>query len=389
MRQLVAAAQGAQHVAGFQTGAGTGRAAGHRQALDAHDERLALDEVETHVQVVRHAMLQIAVDEHLIDFLQAVQQALLQAGCMLMVLLHLFLGQAEGLAHAHALVGGQRAAAHAALVAATVHLRLDAHARLAAHVQGTNALGTIGLVAGQTHQVDRHGLDVDFHLAGCLRSVHVEDDALLAAQCADGRNVLHHADLVVHEHHADQDGVGTDGRLQHVHVDQAVFLHIQIGHLEALALQLAHGVQHGLVLGLDGDEVLALALVEVRSALDRQVVGLGRAAGPDDLARVGADQVGHLFAGLLDGRFGFPAPGMAARGRVAEVLTDPGDHGFGHARVHRRGGAVIEVNRKMRSHCCTRCCRKCRPGEARIVFTWKAARCPGRRPSWAHSRALA
>ena len=37
-------------------------------------------------------MLQIAVDEHLVDFLQAVQQALLQAGCMLMVLLHLFLG---------------------------------------------------------------------------------------------------------------------------------------------------------------------------------------------------------------------------------------------------------------------------------------------------------
>jgi hypothetical protein len=40
--------------------------------------------------------------------------------------------------------------------------------------------------------------------------------------------------------------------------------------------------------------------VEVRRALDGQVVGLGGAAGPDDLARVGVDQGGHLLAGGLD-----------------------------------------------------------------------------------------
>ena len=55
----------------------------------------------------------------------------------------------------------------------------------------------------------------------------------------------------------DQDGVGAHRGLEHVQVEQAVFLHVEVGHLEALALQLAHRVEHGLVLGLDGDEVLA------------------------------------------------------------------------------------------------------------------------------------
>ena len=39
-----------------------------------------------------------------------------------------------------------------------------------------------------------------------------------------------------------------------------VGLRLEVGRFEADALQLAHGVQHGLVLGLDGDDVLALGL---------------------------------------------------------------------------------------------------------------------------------
>ena len=50
----------------------------HRQALDAHDQRLALDIVEAHVQVVRHALRQVAVDEHLLDALQAGNHAVVQ-----------------------------------------------------------------------------------------------------------------------------------------------------------------------------------------------------------------------------------------------------------------------------------------------------------------------
>ena len=350
MGQFVAAAQGAQHVAGLEAGRGAGRTRRHRQALDAHDQRLALDVVEAHVQVVRHAVLEVAVDEDLLHVLQAVEQALLQPRGLGDVFLHLGLGDAEGLAHAHDLVRGQRARTHAALVAATVHLGLEPHARLAAHVQRADALGTVGLVRRQTHQVDRQLRDVDLDLAGGLRGVDVEDHALLAADVAQRHHVLHHADLVVHEHHAREDGVGADRGLELLEVEQTVFLHVEVGDLETLALEFAHGVEHGLVLGLHRDQVLALALVELRRALEREVVRLGGARGPDDLARVGADQLGHVAARLLDRLFRFPAPGVAARRRVAEVLTQPGNHGVDHTRVDRRGGAVVEIDREMRSY---------------------------------------
>ena len=48
--------------------------------------------------------------------------------------------------------------------------------------------------------------------------------------------------------------------------------------------------------------------------------------------------------------FSFPAPGVAARSRVAEMLAQPGDHGIDHAGVHRCGGPVVHVNREMRRH---------------------------------------
>ena len=64
----------------------------------------------------------------------------------------------------------------------------------------------------------------------------------------------------------------------------------QVRDLEALALEALAGVEHALVLGLDGDDVVALLLVEAGRALDREVVRLGRARGQDDLLAVAADQ---------------------------------------------------------------------------------------------------
>ncbi|MCY1377845.1 hypothetical protein D9M69_654400 [compost metagenome] len=103
------------------------------------------------------------------------------------------------------------------------------------------------------------------------------------------------------------------------------------------------------MLGLDRDQVFALGLVEVRRAFQGQVVGFGGAAGPDDFARVGVDQGGHLLAGGLDRLFSFPAPGMAARRRIAEVFTQPGNHGVHHPRIAGIGGAVVHVDGKVRS----------------------------------------
>ena len=243
---------------------------------------------------------------------------------------------------------GQRAGAHAALVATTVHLRLDPNPGLASHEQGTNALRPVGLVGGQTHQVNRQASQVDLNAAGGLCGIDMKHNALFTANGAKGSDVLNDTDFVVHKHHAGQDGVGTDRGLEHRQVDQAVSLHVQVADLEALALKFAAGIEHSLVLGLDGNDVPAFGLVEAGCTLDREVVGLGGTRGPDDFSRIGADQCSDLFARLFHSGLGFPSPGVAARSGVAKMLTQPGNHGVHHPLIAGIGGTVVHVNRKVR-----------------------------------------
>src|SRR5882672_1295083 len=72
VRQLVRASQGPQHIRGLETRRGARRARGHRHVLDRHDERLALDEIEAHVEVVRRAALHVAVHVDLLEVPDAV-----------------------------------------------------------------------------------------------------------------------------------------------------------------------------------------------------------------------------------------------------------------------------------------------------------------------------
>ena len=91
------------------------------------------------------------------------------------------------------------------------------------------------------------------------------------------------------------------------------------------------------MLGLDGDEVLALgACVELGRALDGQIVRFGRAGGPDDFLRVSIDQLGDLLACFFDGLFRLPAEGVRARGGVAEFL-DTGRESSSPPRADRPG----------------------------------------------------
>ncbi len=189
-----------------------------------------------------------------------------------------------------------------------MHLCFEPHTRLATHIQRANAFGAVGLVRRKTHEVDLGVLQVDVHLAGALRRIHVQQDAAGPGDLANGGNVGDGANLVVHVHQRDQNGVVTQGRFHRCRMDQAgALLGVEIGHLESFALELAAGVQHRLVLDLRGNDVLALALIEVGGALDGQVVGFGCARGPHDLARVGVDQIRHLATGGLHRFFRLPA----------------------------------------------------------------------------------
>ena len=157
-------------------------------------------------------------------------------------------------------------------MATAVHLRFDAHARFAPHIQCAYAFRAIGFVAGQTHQINWQSRHIDRHAACGLRSIHMKNDAALAADFAYRRDVLNHADFVVHKHDRSQNRIGAQSRFKDFQVQQAIFLHIKVSDFKTLALQFTHGVEHSFVLGFNGDEVLALGFVELGSALDRQIV---------------------------------------------------------------------------------------------------------------------
>src|SRR5216683_2235617 len=296
--EFIRASERPQDVRGLEARRSAGRARGNRHVLDPHDQRLALDEVEADVEVARYAPLHVAVDVHLFHVLEAVQELVAQGADAYALGRHLELRDAERLAHADDLVGRERPRAQAPLVAAAVDLRLDAHARLPAHVQRADALRAVHLVRGHRQKVRFQLLQVDRDLSGGLHRVAVEDDAFRAADLADLGYRLDHADLVVHHHHRHEDGIGAEGRLEFFQVEQPVLLRIEVSRFEPLALELAHRVEHRLVLGLHRDDVLAFALVEIRRAFDGEVVAFGRAGGPDDLFRIGIeerrDELGEL-----------------------------------------------------------------------------------------------
>src|SRR5690606_16923166 len=79
------------------------------------------------------------------------------------------------------------------------------------------------------------------------------------------------------------------------------------GDFKTLALQLMAGVYHRLVLDHGGDDMSSAFGPGMGCALYRQVVGLGRAGGPDDLSGIGPDQIGHLAARQLDRLLRLPA----------------------------------------------------------------------------------
>ena len=86
-----------------------------------------------------------------------------------------------------------------------------------------------------------------------------------------------------------------------------------------------------------------------RRAADRQVVGLGAAAGEDDAVGVAARHVrADQFADPLAGVFQHaprPPAELVLAGRIQVRLGVAGAHRLDHLRQQRRGGVVVEIDR--------------------------------------------
>ena len=96
-----------------------------------------------------------------------------------------------------------------------------------------------------------------------------------------------------------------------------------------------------------GEDVIALLSVSFGYALDREVIGLGRAAGENNFPRgCRMDQRGHLLARPVDRRFTVPAEDMITARSIAELLGEERQHRFHHPGIDLGGGMIVHVNRQ-------------------------------------------
>src|SRR5262249_4998854 len=133
-------------------------------------------------------------------------------------------------------------------------------------------------------------------------------------------------------------------------INATVALNRQVSHLESVLFQALAGVEHSFVFDRLGDDVIALLAVHLGDALDHQVVAFSGSASEDDLFRSSGDQRGDLRASVFHGLFPSPAKGVVAAGGVAELFGEIRQHGANNARIDRRGGVIVHVNRQFYSH---------------------------------------
>ena len=175
-----------------------------------------------------------------------------------------------------------------------------------------------------------------------LRRVGVKEDVPRdRAQRADLRHRLDDADLVMRRHHRDDEGAVGERRFERGERDQAVLGDRQVGDAEPFALQGRAAFEHAFVLGQQSDDVVfrrvggGVLAREMRRALQGKVVGLGRAGGEHDLARIGVDEARNFGARPVDRRHRAVAVDMAFAVRVAVIDGEIRHHRLEHARVDR------------------------------------------------------
>ena len=213
-----------------------------------------------------------------------------------------------------------------------------------ADVQGPDALGPFELVRRDAQQVHAQNIHVEAQVGRRLNRVGVQQDALVGSD--DGGELpdrLDRADLVVGEHHADEDRLGSDRGFQVVRVHAAVPIRRQLDDLEAELLQVAQRVTDRVVLDCGADDSVPARLAGPGRALDGQVVRLGTPGREHDLAGLGAESAGHSLAGVVE--TGTRPPAERVRGRrIPEVVAQPGQHRLERLVAQGRGSGVVKVD---------------------------------------------
>ena len=173
-----------------------------------------------------------------------------------------------------------------------------------------------------------------------LHRITVQRHPSAVAHLGDGAHGRVGAQFIVRVHDRHQPGFLRDSFVHLLGRDGPVGSRPQIGDRRSLLFERFGRAQDGLVLGQRRDQVPTRP---VQYAPERQVVGLGAAAGEDDLGRLGADQRGDALATLLDGH-ACPTAKLVYRRRVTVVLLQIRPHRLQHARIERRRGGMVQID---------------------------------------------
>ena len=304
---------------------------------------LALQTREADVHIVGQTGAAAAVQAGFRDVLEdAVDDVIAQLALVGHALIQMRRGDLQCLAHGSNAGHVLGACTVAGLLTAAIDQVLGPYALTA--VQCTHALGAIELVGAHGQHIHAQLLHVHRDGTHSLHRIGVHPHAMLVGNLGDLLDGLDGADLVVGHHDADQCGVGTDGSLHVLGADVALGGGTDIGHLKAHALQCSHAVHDGMMLKSAGDEVLfVLACLGEGGALYRPVVGLGAAAGKEELSRTCIDGLCHLRTAGVHEFLCLIADAVMAAG-VAAGTAQGFDHHFQCLGSTGSGGSIIQIN---------------------------------------------
>ena len=215
---------------------------------------------------------------------------------------------------------------------------------LATHIQSAATLGSVKLVCGQGGQIDVHLIYIERHFTQRLYCVGMEQHATLTAKLANLFQGLQNTDLIVGRHNADQNGLVGECSFELVQINQSIRLYGKVGHLIAVFFQALAGIEHRLVLGHRGNDVVPFFPVHLGYAFDCEVVALGGSRGKDDLLGGRADELGNLFARGFHGCFCFPPELVVTAGGIAEHVGEIRRHGLQHPWIKGCGGVIVHIN---------------------------------------------
>ena len=145
---------------------------------------------------------------------------------------------------------GERARAQPALLTAAVDQRPQPERRLAPHVQRTDAFRAVDLVRRERQQVDVHRFDVERQLAGALRCIDVKQRRRARDRSRRSAAMSCMTPISLFTCMSETSCVSARSAARTCSgCTMPSRVRLQLGDLEAFALELLQRIEHGLVLG--------------------------------------------------------------------------------------------------------------------------------------------